>query len=496
MTAAAVEQKQRVVLIDLSSLYHPAWHANENYPMVAFQATIDAVVRCTKKDPNALTAICLDSRKSWRKELAPAYKAQREKLPDVFYQTLDKVKARLRADGYLLWESEGFEADDVIGTACEEAVRRGHPVAICSSDKDLMQLLRPGVIQLRTYGEWSVWSELEVESKFGIKMSQFVDYLALVGDPSDNIKGCHRVGKGTAPEMLKAYGDWPGIVKAMEDRKFTPAITASLQDFDYNTTRKLIELRKDVPINFDAIYGVKQEEPIVEETPKIVASAEKIFGVKAETTHSEEPDTVVIGEFVDLPASTALAPVPPQQVEPTPRPSNDVFVGIAASPFPHEAQAILGAPLTDDEISVRPDDGILYMSGEAVRQRLQRAFGIGGWAIKPISTIVDREAVDKNNKPQPRVYYTGQLWILGRFVSESTGDGSWIKTNPKSDYGTALEGAKTNCISRCCKDIGMWGELRDKDFTKAWSAKNVINNPSVGYVKRPKQPINKQQQGA
>jgi hypothetical protein len=317
-----------------------------------------------------------------------------------------------------------------------------------------------------------------------------------VGDSSDNIKGCQGIGAKRATEMLKVHGDWTGIVKAMENKSFTPAITASLQGFDYDTTRKLIELRKDVPINFDDIYGVKQEETIVEETPKIVASAEKIFGVKAETTHSEEPDTVVIGEFVDLPASTALAPVPPQQVEPTPRPSNDVFVGIAASPFPPEAQAILGAPLTDDEISVRPDDGILYMSGEAVRQRLQRAFGIGGWAIKPISTIVDREAVDKNNKPQPRVYYTGQLWILGRFVSESTGDGSWIKTNPKSDYGTALEGAKTNCISRCCKDIGMWGELRDKDFTKAWSAKNVINNPSVGYVKRPKQPINKQQQGA
>jgi 5'-3' exonuclease len=448
--------------------------------MVAFQATIDAVVRCTKKDPNALTAICLDSRKSWRKELAPAYKAQREKLADIFYQTLDKVKAKLRADGYLLWESEGFEADDVIATATEEAVRRGHLVAICSADKDLMQLLRGGVIQLRTYGEWTVWSDLEAEAKFGVKVSQIGDWLALVGDTSDNIKGCQGIGAKRATEMLKVHGDWTGIVKAMENKSFTPAITASLQGFDYDTTRKLIELRKDVPINFDDIYGDHSEQPVT----------------KSEETKVEEPRPLEAVTGIVSVGETEMAPIAPQVIESRPVPSNDTFTGIAASPFSAEAQAILGAPLTDDEISVRPDDGILYMSGEAVRQRLQRAFGIGGWAIKPISTIVDREAVDKNNKPQPRVYYTGQLWILGRFVSESTGDGSWIKTNPKSDYGTALEGAKTNCISRCCKDLGMWSELRDKDFTKAWSAKNVINNPSVGYVKRPKQPINKQQQGA
>lgn len=496
MTAAAVETKSRVVLIDLSSLYHPAWHANENYPMVAFQATIDAVVRCTKKDPNALTVICIDSPKSWRKELAPAYKARREKLAPVFYETLDKVKEKLKLDGYLLWESEGFEADDVIATATEEAVKRGHTVAICSADKDLMQLLRPGVIQLRTYGEWSVWSDLEAEAKFGVKVSQIGDWLALVGDPSDNIKGCQGVGAVRATQMLQTNGDWAGIVKAMEDKSFTPAITAALQGFDYDTTRKLIDLRKDVPINFDDIYSKpaespapKQEESPVEEPHRSVVAAEQIFGVKAETTIV--PTDTEIVSIAGAEESKALQGAGTRQPV-----SYDAFVGIAASPFPPDAQSVLGAPLTDDEISVRPDDGILYMSGEAVRQRLQKAFGIGGWAIKPISTIVDKEAVDKNNKPQPRVYYTGQLWILGRFISESTGDGSWIRSNPKSDYGTALEGAKTNCISRCCKDIGMWAELRDKEFTKAWSAKHCINSPSVGWVKRPKQPVNKQQQGA
>lgn len=510
MTAAiAAEPKRRVVLIDLSSLFHPAWHKNENYPMVALSETIDAVARCTAKDPNALTAICLDSRKSWRKELAPAYKAQREKLADIFYETLERVKDKLRADGRLLWESEGFEADDVIATATEEAVKRGHTVAICSADKDLMQLLRPGVIQLRTYGEWSVWGETEVETKFGIKVSQFVDYLTLVGDPSDNIKGCYKVGKETAPKLLNQYGDWAGIVKAMEAKTFSPAITASIQGFDYETTRKLIELRKDVPIKFEEIYSKdsRESKPVTSPAVDVLSPAVTAAGEKNGSDEGAGAQPVLPGdarelsaapapgelskpetEIVSIGGSAMAAPV----TEPRSQPSNDVFTGIAASPFSAEAQAILGAPLTDDEISVLSDSGILYMSGEAVRQRLQRAFGIGGWAIKPIYTFVDKDAVDKNNKPQPKVFYTGQLWILGRFVAESTGDGNWIKTNAKSDYGTALEGAKTNCISRCCKDIGVWGELRNKEFTKAWSAKNVINSPRDGWIKRPKQPINKQ----
>lgn len=184
-----------------------------------------------------------------------------------------------------------------------------------------------------------------------------------------------------------------------------------------------------------------------------------------------------------------------------PMPSNDVaaappvavapisYEGLSVAPFSAEVQAALGAPLSDDEIFVRPDDGILYISGEAVRQRLQRAFGIGGWGIRTVSIIVDKEAVNKKNESQPKVFFTGQLWCLGRFVAEATGDGDWITSNPKSDYGTAVEGAKTNCISRCCKDIGMWSELRDKEFQAKTRDRLCTKTISDGWVKRPKQSV-------
>jgi 5'-3' exonuclease len=264
MTAVAAEApRPRVVLIDLSSLFHPAWRSNENGPLsVAFAATIEDVTKCAKRDPSALVAICIDSRKSWRKDLVPSYKAQREKLGNDFYDTLDRVKERLRADGYLLWEADGFEADDVIATATEEAVKRGHDVAICSADKDMFQLLRPGVKQLRTH-DWSIWGVKEAEEKFGVKVSQIGDALALMGDTSDNIKGCKDVGPKRAAQMLTTNGDWPGIVKALEAKSFTPAITAALQGFDFDTARKLVGLRTDVPIKFDDIYQERAVKPLV-----------------------------------------------------------------------------------------------------------------------------------------------------------------------------------------------------------------------------------------
>lgn len=308
MTAVAAEApRPRIVLIDLSSIYHPAWRFSEGQPQsMAIAATLDMVTRCAKKDPTALVAICLDSRKSFRKELAPTYKAQREKLPNDFYGTLDRVKERLAADGFMLWESEGFEADDVIATATEEAVKRGHDVVICSADKDLMQLLRPGVKQFRTHDQ-SIWTVKEFKEKYGIEPAQFGDYLALVGDASDNVAGCKGVGDKRAAAMLQVNGDWAGIVKAMEAKSFTPAITAAIASFDYATTRKLVDLVKTVPIKFDDIYARRDVKPLlnveepVQETPPSIAAAEKIFGVKAESAPEVESETIAIGELVDMP---------------------------------------------------------------------------------------------------------------------------------------------------------------------------------------------------
>lgn len=152
------------------------------------------------------------------------------------------------------------------------------------------------------------------------------------------------------------------------------------------------------------------------------------------------------------------------------------YIGVGRAPFTKDQQAVLGAPLSDTEIHIRPDDGNLYLPGVYYRRRLNEAFGIGGWGLVPVSQVVD-----KSGGKNPAVFYGARLYVLGRFVAESTGKGTWIQDNAKSDYGTALESAKTDALTRCCKDIGIATELWDPDVANGWRAKHClkVKNPDV-----------------
>lgn len=147
----------------------------------------------------------------------------------------------------------------------------------------------------------------------------------------------------------------------------------------------------------------------------------------------------------------------------------DPFAGAGREPFAKAQAEILGAPLTDEQIRIRPDDGNLYFPGVYYRRRLNEAFGMGGWALVPVG----EPAVNKTS-----VYYTGRLYVLGRYTAQAMGKGTWIENNPKSDYGTALESARTDCLTRTCKD---WiaTELWDPDFSNGWRAAHCrfVRNP-------------------
>lgn len=171
----------------------------------------------------------------------------------------------------------------------------------------------------------------------------------------------------------------------------------------------------------------------------------------------------------DVTKAVTVREEPPQDVAMVPAP-RDPYEGIASQPFPPKAQEVLGAKLLDEDIEIRPDDGMLYLPGVRYRLRLNEAFGLGGWGLRP-------KGEPKVNGNQ--VFYTGQLYCLGRFVAEAMGEGKWISSNPKSSYGTALESAKTDALTRCCKDIGVASQLWDPSFTRRWKhdwAVN-INNP-------------------
>lgn len=329
MTAVAIEApKPRVVLIDLSALYWRNWHATKDKPISeAFHLTLQDVRRCS--NPGDLVAICCDSGKSFRKELSADYKANRPEKDQAALGELSRTKERLVRDGYLLWGASGFEADDVIATATEAAVAAGHEVLICSADKDLLQLLRPGVVCLRTHN-WKEVDQQETEYRLGVRCDQLGDWLALVGDSSDNIKGCPGIGEKRATSMLQANGDWAGVVRAMEEKQFTPAITAAIQGFNFDLTRKLVELRKDVPIEFTAIYNERQVQELSTadeeinfmnnsnsqqgQPTSVPTPAENPAPQSADRTDGKEPgnergaDAVVTGQADDVSAPGELPP--------------------------------------------------------------------------------------------------------------------------------------------------------------------------------------------
>src|SRR6185295_16242497 len=120
MTAAVADPQPArcVLLIDLSALFWHAWHASGNQAASQAQSkTIESVQRCAGTEGFRLIAVCCASRKSFRRELDPTYKANRPEKDHASIEQLRQVQERLRADGRLLWEADGYEADDVIAAA-------------------------------------------------------------------------------------------------------------------------------------------------------------------------------------------------------------------------------------------------------------------------------------------------------------------------------------------------------------------------------------------
>ena len=154
-----------------------------------------------------------------REALQPEYKANREACPDQLSLQIPFIKELTLAMGYGGIEKKGVEADDLIGMNARELAERGEVVLIVSADKDLAQCVTDGVTQLLpppTATPKLGWRRLDVEgvkTKFGVRPDQIPDYLALIGDTSDNIAGLHGVGPKTAAKWLNSYGNLERVIE-------------------------------------------------------------------------------------------------------------------------------------------------------------------------------------------------------------------------------------------------------------------------------------------
>ncbi len=148
---------------------------------------------------------------SMLRRLESDYKSHRPPMPDDLRAQIEPLHEAVRAEGWPLLMEEGVEADDVIGTLTREAVEAGWEVVISTGDKDLTQLVRPGVRWVNTMSE-EVLDEAGVTAKFGVPPERIVDYLALVGDTVDNVPGVEKCGPKTAVKWLTEYGTLDNLV--------------------------------------------------------------------------------------------------------------------------------------------------------------------------------------------------------------------------------------------------------------------------------------------
>jgi len=243
-----------LVLIDGSSYLYRAFHALPNLtnsqgePTGALHGVLSMVNKLVREQPGAHIGVVFDAPgKTFRDDIFADYKANRPPMPDDLRSQVKPILDAIRSMGLPLLQVEGVEADDVIGTLCHDAAAHDMTVLVSTGDKDLAQLVNDKVTLINTMND-SLLDRDGVKTKFDVYPEQIVDYLALVGDTSDNIPGVPKVGAKTAAKWLNLYGSAAGIVENADEIK--GKVGESLRDNveQLNLSQELATIRLDVEL--------------------------------------------------------------------------------------------------------------------------------------------------------------------------------------------------------------------------------------------------------
>ena len=248
-----------LVLVDGSSYLYRAFHAlpdlrnKRGEPTGAIRGVLSMLRRLRKETAGDYIACVFDAKgKTFRDDWYPQYKANRPPMPDDLSAQIEPLHHSIRAMGWPLLMVDGVEADDVIGTLAKQAGQQGVQTIISTGDKDITQLVNPLVRLVNTMSNENL-DEAGVETKFGVKPSQIVDYLTLIGDSVDNVPGVDKVGPKTAVKWLAQYGTLDNIVAHAGE--ISGAVGENLRKALpwLPTARKLLSIKCDVelPLNLD-----------------------------------------------------------------------------------------------------------------------------------------------------------------------------------------------------------------------------------------------------
>jgi DNA polymerase-1 len=214
--------KRTVYLVDVSSMFFRAFYAirpltnSKGLPTNAIYGFLSMTVKLLKDRKPEYIAYCLDSKEpSFRKEIDSNYKANRTEMPEDLEKQIPYILKIAEALGIRSIGFPGYEADDIIGTLAAKARKDDCDVVIVSGDKDFAQLISPHVTMQDTMKEL-VFNPEEVKKKWGVSPEQFRDYLAIVGDTSDNVPGVAGIGPKGAVKLLEEFGSLDSIYDSLD----------------------------------------------------------------------------------------------------------------------------------------------------------------------------------------------------------------------------------------------------------------------------------------
>jgi len=214
---------ERLFLIDGSSYIFRAYHAiplltnSRGVPTNAVFGFTNMTIKLLREEKPSHAAVVFDAPgETFRDRMFAEYKANREEAPEELRPQFALVKRVVKALNLALVEVPEVEADDVIGTLAVEAVERGFEAVVVSGDKDLLQLVRPGLSLLDTM-RGKRTGVADIERRFGLSPARLVDVMALMGDPIDNVPGIKGVGEKTATALIQRFGSLDGLLARIDE---------------------------------------------------------------------------------------------------------------------------------------------------------------------------------------------------------------------------------------------------------------------------------------
>jgi 5'-3' exonuclease len=288
-----------MLLLDSASLYYRSFYAlpdsmtaPDGRPHNAIRGFLSTITRLTRQYRPSAVVACWDEdwRPGWRVDLLPSYKTHRlesggpesnaseplgqavaEQTPDALVPQAEAIAQIVAAMGLARPGSAGFEADDVIATL---AAREQGGAIVVTGDRDLVQVVRPGVRLLLTVNggmdKWPLLDGAAVIERFGVEPARYVDLAVLRGDPSDGIPGVHGIGPKTAVTLISHFGGLDGILAAVEagatSKPLTPRLAGLLgENRDLiGRMRVVATARTDVPTGADWEPGPVQPDDLAE----------------------------------------------------------------------------------------------------------------------------------------------------------------------------------------------------------------------------------------